>query len=115
MSDKTSNERTFRDLVSDLVACALIEGARPTSMTASVETKSAKQRVLDAFEAKHSETTRECGWFGEGRGKCLLKEGHRDEHTCEHDGRQLRKAMQGLAAVSEAERRAEKTTAKAPL
>lgn len=39
----------FRDLVSDLVACALIEGARPTSMTASVATQTAKQRVLDAF------------------------------------------------------------------
>jgi hypothetical protein len=52
-----------------------------------------------------AETKAECGWFGEGRGKCLLKEGHRDEHTCEHDGRQLRIAMLGLAAVSEAERR----------
>lgn len=42
--------KQFRDLVSDLVACALIEGARPDSMTATVETKAAKQRVLDAFD-----------------------------------------------------------------
>lgn len=44
-----TNPRTH-ELVSDLVACALIEGARPTSMTASMETKNAKERVLDEIE-----------------------------------------------------------------
>ena len=46
----TSKNMTPRELVSDLVACALIEGARPTSMSASAETKFAKQRVLDEIE-----------------------------------------------------------------
>lgn len=40
---------TFLNMVNDLVACALIEGARPTS-TATLATKAAKQLVLDAFE-----------------------------------------------------------------
>lgn len=38
-----------------------------------------------------------CGWFGEGRGQCLLPDGHQQiEHSCEHDGRllaELRKAQ----------------------
>ena len=55
-----------------------------------------------------------CGWFGEGRGQCLLTEGHKGHHTCEEDGRQLAKAELGLAAVLEAERRAERRTAHEP-
>jgi hypothetical protein len=52
-----------------------------------------------------------CGWFGEGRGQCLLPEGHvlkptSRHHVCEQDGRQIEILMTGLAAVHEAERRA---------
>lgn len=47
-----------------------------------------------------------CGWFGEGRGQCLLSEGHPSkDHTCEEDGRNYRVLMTGLAAVHERERR----------
>ena len=28
-----------------------------------------------------------CGWFGEGRGQCLFRAGHKGHHTCEQDGR----------------------------
>lgn len=45
-----------------------------------------------------------CGWFGEGRGQCLLCETHRGDHTCEEDGRLLRVAQTGLAAVAERQR-----------
>jgi hypothetical protein len=43
----------YRDLVSDLVACALIEGNRHTQ-AAEFETKKAKQKLLDLFEAMES-------------------------------------------------------------
>lgn len=49
----SSNPCNYRDLVSDLVACALIEGNRHTQ-AAEFETKKAKQKVLDLFEAMES-------------------------------------------------------------
>lgn len=62
---------------------------------------------------------RRCGWFGEGRGQCLLNEGHETHiqtrhHVCEQDGRLLDVALTGLAAVREAERRSEKANAGYP-
>lgn len=48
-----SNPCNYRDLVSDLVACALIEGNRHTQ-AAEFETKKAKQKVIDLFEAMES-------------------------------------------------------------
>lgn len=38
--------------------------------------------VLDSVPSR-------CGWFGEGRGQCLLKAEHKGIHTCEEDGRLL--------------------------
>jgi len=64
--------------------------------------------VLEAGKSSRVETTgrQRCGWFGEGRGQCLLWEGHKEtDHTCEQDGRQLRIALTGLAAVREMEQR----------
>jgi len=62
----------------------------------------AQQRFYEQLEAVVLEArgaggnaSRRCGWFGEGRGQCLLPEGHRaKEHTCEEDGRLLRSARE---------------------
>lgn len=64
---------------------------------------------------RQDETSRRCGWFGEGRGQCLLQEGHETHpqtrhHTCEQDGRLLDVTRTGLAAVAEAQRCSEKAT-----
>lgn len=52
---RTSNYSNVHELVSDLVACALIEGARPTSFSASIETKRVKQLLLDEIEDRSRE------------------------------------------------------------
>lgn len=74
------------------------------------------QRDIEVFlstGAAPETRARRCGWFGEGRGQCLLEEGHETHiqtrhHVCEQDGRLLDVALTGLAAVHEAERRSEK-------
>ena len=50
----STEKRTLADLVSDLAACALIEGAYPTSLSAALETKAAKQAVLDKIKLRET-------------------------------------------------------------
>lgn len=50
-----TNYSNVHELVSDLVACALIEGARPTSFSASIETKRVKQLLLNEIEDRSRE------------------------------------------------------------
>jgi hypothetical protein len=54
----TNPYRNIHELVSDLVACALIEGARPTSFSASMETKRVKQLLLDEIEQRSRDLRR---------------------------------------------------------
>jgi hypothetical protein len=49
-----TNYRNVHEMVSDLVACALIEGAQP-SLNASLETKRVKQLLLDEIEQRSRE------------------------------------------------------------
>lgn len=43
-----------------------------------------------------------CGWFGEGRGQCLLRKDHSSiYHTCEQDGRLLACAQAERDALRE--------------
>lgn len=55
-----------------------------------------------------------CCWFGEGRGQCLLRDGHKGDHTCEEDGRLLRVAQTGLAAAAERQRQLDCQPASTP-
>lgn len=70
------------------------------------------QQAANMLRGSHETGERRCGWFGEGRGQCLLNEGHESHlqtrhHTCSQDGRLLDVALTGLAAVREAQRRSE--------
>lgn len=109
----TSNPETDLAEALEILAIAL-PGPRPWP-TEGVEAKLRIYRnmALDRRRSPPETNARRCGWFGEGRGQCLLDEGHEAHlqtrhHTCEQDGRMLDVALTGLAAVREAERRSEK-------
>lgn len=73
MTDKLI--QSFRNMVNDLVACALIEGANPTE-TATAATKAAKQLVLDAFETVNFQRERLRSQRFECAGCCLDSNEH---------------------------------------
>lgn len=89
-------------------------GDRTVDLPMLIEHAAALVTQIGRLERATPETrARRCGWFGEGRGHCLLDERHETHiqtrhHVCEQDGRLLDVALTGLAAVREAQRRSEK-------
>lgn len=83
-------------------------GAHPTTHDALRWAREAPEglrcdcNTCEAFRRSHkTKPPQRCGWFGEGRGQCLLNDGHEHHqqtkhHVCEEDGRLLARARIGL-------------------